>query len=101
MNKNMECKQELIEDCAKKLKVLGHPVRLKLLCLIANHDDPCVSKLWQCLQQPQPVVSQHLSVLKENGIVTAEAQSTKRNYSITDPFIKNIIDALLKEMTHK
>ncbi len=101
MNKNMECKQELIEDYAKKLKALGHPVRLKLLCLIAQHDDPCVSNLWQCIKQPQPVVSQHLSVLKESGIVTAEAQSTKRNYSITDPFIKSIVEALLKEMSHK
>lgn len=97
----MECKQEFIEDYAKKLKALGHPVRLKLLCLIAQHDDPCVSNLWQCIQQPQPVVSQHLSVLKESGIVTAEAQSTKRNYSITDPFIKSIVEALLTEMDRK
>lgn len=101
MSKNMECKQEIIEDYAKKLKALGHPVRLKLLCLIAQHNDPCVSNLWQCIKQPQPVVSQHLSILKENGIVTAEAQSTKRSYSITDPFIKDIIDALLKVMAHK
>jgi len=64
---------------------------LKLLCLIAEEDDPCVTDLWRCLQQPQPVISQHLAILKENGIVSAEVQKTKRVYTIVDPFIKEIV----------
>jgi DNA-binding transcriptional ArsR family regulator len=85
------CYDEVIADFAQKLKAVGHPIRLKLLCLIAEEDDPCVTDLWRCLQQPQPVISQHLAILKENGIVSAEVQKTKRVYTIVDPFIKEIV----------
>ncbi|MEE8441290.1 MAG: ArsR family transcriptional regulator, partial [Spirochaetia bacterium] len=50
---------EELDTYAQKLKVLGHPMRLKLLCMIAREEEPCVSELWTCLDQPQPVISQH------------------------------------------
>ena len=83
-----------IASYAQKLKVLGHPVRLKLLCLIARQDEPCVSELWTCVQQPQPVVSQHLAALKEKGIVQSEVQGNRRIYSIADPFVRELIRAI-------
>ena len=46
------CSEELVHDCAQKLKVCGHGVRLKLLCMIAKQEEPCVSELWVCLNQP-------------------------------------------------
>ncbi|MGA2545125.1 MAG: metalloregulator ArsR/SmtB family transcription factor [Rectinemataceae bacterium] len=85
------CYDEVIAEFAQKLKAVGHPIRLKLLCLIDEEDDPCVSDLWRCLQQPQPVISQHLAILKENGIVSAEVQKTRRVYTIIDPFIKELV----------
>jgi DNA-binding transcriptional ArsR family regulator len=85
------CYDEVIAEFAQKLKAVGHPIRLKLLCLIDEEDDPCVSDLWRCLQQPQPVISQHLAILKENGIVNAEVQKTRRVYTIIDPFIKDLV----------
>lgn len=92
------CNEEKLSDFSRKLKAVGHPVRLKLLCLIANEADPCVSDLWQCLKQPQPVVSQHLSILKENGIVDSEVQKTRRVYSIVDPFIKQMVKDMLEDI---
>jgi DNA-binding transcriptional ArsR family regulator len=85
------CYDEVIADYSQKLKAVGHPIRLRLLCLIDEGDDPCVTDLWRCLQQPQPVISQHLAILKENGIVSAEVQKTRRVYAIVDPFIKAIV----------
>ena len=84
----------LLESYARRLKVLGHPVRLKLLCTIDREDDPCVSELWVCMNQPQPVISQHLAVLKEKGIVKSEVQGNKRIYSIVDPFVRELIRAI-------
>ncbi len=83
-----------LDLAAQKLKVCGHPVRLRLLCLIAREADPCVSELWTCLNQPQPVISQHLAVLKNNGIVKSEVSGNRRIYSIVDPFIQNIVSAV-------
>lgn len=88
---SIPCTDPVLEDYARKLKAIGHPIRLRLLILISREDDPCVSDMWRCLHQPQPVISQHLAILKENGIVSAEVQKTRRVYSIVDPFIKGLI----------
>jgi ArsR family transcriptional regulator, arsenate/arsenite/antimonite-responsive transcriptional repressor len=92
-----QCPDDYLEEYARKLKAVGHPIRLRLLCLIAREADPCVSDLWRCLDQPQPVISQHLAILKANGIVTAEVQKTKRVYSIADPFIKELVRRIMKD----
>ena len=90
MKENTCCPEELIAGYAQKLKVCGHPLRLKILCLIERQDS-CVSDLWQCLNQPQPVISQHLAVLKEKGIVQSSTEGNRRIYTISDPFVKNIV----------
>ena len=85
---------EELNSYARKLKVLGHPMRLKLLCMIAREEEPCVSELWTCLDQPQPVVSQHLAVLKDKGIVQSEVKGNRRIYSITDPFVQDLVNTI-------
>lgn len=87
------CADSVIALYAERLKVCGHPVRLKILCLIEQHD-ACVSDLWQCLNQSQPVISQHLAVLKDKGIVISEIKGNKRIYSIVDPFVREIVRGL-------
>lgn len=97
MNDQIPCDAESLAEYAKKLKAVGHPIRIRLLCLIAREEDPCVSDLWKCLKQPQPVISQHLAILKEAEIVSAEVHKTKRVYSIADPFIRDLIAKILEE----
>ena len=86
------CADKEIKTLAEKLKVCGHPVRLKILCLIEKQDS-CVTELWQCLDQSQPVISQHLAVLKEKEIVESDVQGNRRIYSICDPFVKNMVQS--------
>ncbi len=97
MDSTKPCGDEFLIEYAAKLKAVGHPIRLRLLCMIERREDPCVTDLWQCMKQPQPVISQHLSILKQNGIVDAEVQKTKRVYSIVDPFIKKLVAAILSD----
>ncbi|MDC7225585.1 MAG: metalloregulator ArsR/SmtB family transcription factor [Spirochaetales bacterium] len=91
MNNNC-CADDEIKTLSEKLKVCGHPVRLKILCLIEKQDS-CVTELWQCLDQSQPVISQHLAVLKDKEIVESDVQGNRRIYSISDPFIKNMVQS--------
>ena len=86
-------RQKTIEQAARKLKVCGHPVRLRLLCAISSRE-PCVSDLWHCLGEDQPVVSQHLAVLKREGIVTSRVQGNRRIYSVRDPWVRELIGML-------
>jgi len=80
------------------LKACGHPLRLKILCAIQKGEETCVSELWNCLEQPQPVVSQHLAVLKRRGIVASQVQGNRRVYSIANPFIRGLISSLHDSM---
>ena len=89
---------EKIKELAAMLKACGHPLRLQILCAIQRGEETCVSELWSCLEQSQPVVSQHLAVLKERGIVRSEVQGNKRVYYISDPFIKFIVVRLVDEV---
>ena len=95
----MEIDKELvekIEEIAPKLKACGHHLRLKILCAIESRD-VCVTDLWECFGQSQPVVSQHLAVLKRKGIVESTVQGNKRIYTIVDPFIERLIRDLIKK----
>ena len=79
-----------IPRIARTLKVCGHPVRLKLLRAIES-SEPCVSDLWRCVGEPQPVVSQHLAVLKREKIVASRIEGNRRIYSVTDPWVRELI----------
>ncbi|QEN03624.1 ArsR family transcriptional regulator [Thiospirochaeta perfilievii] len=86
-----KCKNdELVNEYAKKLKVIGHPLRMKILILIEDKSS-CVGDLWQCLNTSQPSISQHLAILKDAGIVTSKVDGNKRIYNIVDDFVKSII----------
>ena len=84
-----------IDELAAMMKACGHPLRLKILCAIQLGEETCVSELWSCLEQSQPVVSQHLAVLKRRGIVGSEVHGNKRVYKITDPFIRSLVNAMV------
>ena len=82
-----------IARIARTLKVCGHTIRLKLLRAIESME-PCVSDLWHCVEESQPVVSQHLAVLKREGIVASRVEGNRRIYSVTDPWVKELIAKL-------
>ncbi len=76
------------------LKTIGHPVRLKIIAGLLQ-SECCVSDIWACLDRPQAVVSQHLSILRNKGIVSGRREGNKMIYNVTDPFTKRLIDVCL------
>lgn len=69
----------LAEDRA--FKALGHRDRRAILRLIADGDVP-VGELVERTELDQPVVSQHLKVLRTAGLVTVRVDNNRRLYSI-------------------
>ncbi len=53
-----------------------------------------MSDLWRCVGEPQPVVSQHLAVLKREKIVASRIEGNRRIYSVTDPWVREMIGRL-------
>jgi DNA-binding transcriptional ArsR family regulator len=88
------CDPALLDEWSAKLRVCGHPTRWKILCLI-ERQSACVTDLWHCLDQPQPVVSQHLAALKEKGIVESSIAGNKRLYFVSDPMVRRMVQDFL------
>jgi ArsR family transcriptional regulator len=59
------------ERIAPLLKALADPVRLRLLSLVASHQDgeACVCDLNDAFDLSQPTISHHLKVLHEAGLL--------------------------------
>ena len=67
------------------LKALGNPERLLLLCQLSQGEF-CVSELEEALGIQQPTLSQQLSVLRAEELVTTRREGKQIYYSIaSDP----------------
>lgn len=78
---------------SEKLKALGHPLRLTIVKgLIEHESENCnVSKMSERLKVAQPIVSQHLSILRKAGIIEAKKDGVSTCYKIIDKKIKNFL----------
>lgn len=75
------------------LKVLGHPIRLKIVAGLMSQS--CnVKKIWECLALPQATVSQHLALLKNKKIITGKREGIEVFYQVTSPEAIRIVSAL-------
>jgi ArsR family transcriptional regulator len=80
---------------AEILKVLGHPVRLRIIAGLMSQT--CnVKRIWECLGLPQATVSQHLALLKNKGIIEGHRDGIEVFYRVVSPTVKEIIVSLLK-----
>jgi len=78
---------------AEILKVLGHPVRLKIVGGLLSQS--CnVKKIWECLNLPQATVSQHLALLKNKNIITGRREGVEVFYQVTSPEARKIVGTL-------
>ena len=83
------------EELAETLKVLGHPIRLKIVCGLLS-ENACVTDIYKCLSLPQATVSQHLSLLRNKNIVKSVRQGVKMRYKVVNEDIIKIVRALLE-----
>lgn len=82
---------------AKLFKALSDPVRLDILEFMRN-GEKCVCEIIPHVKIIQPVVSRHLKILKECGILSFKKDGNRRVYSITDQRIFQIIDGVSPEL---
>ena len=72
---------------------LADPIRLEIIAYLRD-GEKCVCEIAPHLNLIQPLVSRHLKILKDVGIVRFRKDGTKRMYSIVDAKIYNVVDAL-------
>ncbi len=72
---------------------LSDPIRLEIVSYLRD-GEKCVCEIVPHLNLIQPLVSRHLKILKDAGMVKCRKDGTKRMYSIVDSRIYNVVDAL-------
>ncbi|SFC92826.1 ArsR family transcriptional regulator [Streptomyces aidingensis] len=79
-----------LEAASELLKALASPVRLGIVRELAE-GEKYVHELVTALGVSQPLVSQHLRVLRNSRIVTTRRQAREIRYRLTDDHIAHIV----------
>ncbi len=83
------------EKIAAILKTLSHPQRLYILCKLYRKD-MTVSELEKSCSASQPLISQHLTRMRLEGIVDSRREGNFVYYSIIDPQMGELLKAFEK-----
>ncbi|HEC98433.1 MAG TPA: transcriptional regulator [Nitrospirae bacterium] len=81
---------------AELLRVIAHPARIRIIEELTK-GVKCVSDFEEFLEISQPNISQHLSLLRNHGIIDYYIDGRLRCYYLIDPVIPDILDLLKKD----
>jgi DNA-binding transcriptional ArsR family regulator len=81
-----------IKDVAALLKTMSHPIRLKILCLLQDQE-LAVGDIREEVKTTNANVSQHLSILRNQGIISSRKDANFIYNKIED---KRVLDLIAK-----
>jgi len=76
---------------AQFFRALAHPTRIRMLEILVR-SGRTVQQLQEALTLDQPIVSQQLAVLRNQGIVTAQKEGLSVRYTLRDPLVGELLD---------
>ena len=80
-------------EAAKLLRALANERRLMILCQLSE-GERSVGELLPAVGLSQSALSQHLGVLREEGIVTTRREAQTIRYRIADPAALKLVSTL-------
>jgi DNA-binding transcriptional ArsR family regulator len=89
-----EMASDIFDLRTRVTKALAHPLRLKIIDQLDLDQERCVCELVDVLGCDQPVVSKHLAVLRNAGLVTSRQEGTSVYYKLRTPCIKKFLDCI-------
>jgi ArsR family transcriptional regulator len=84
---------EAVDTAAERFKILGDPTRLRIL-LALSLSELCVCDLASVAGAAQPVVSQHLKILRAYRLVQYRKQGRMAFYSLSDVHLRALLGGL-------
>jgi ArsR family transcriptional regulator, virulence genes transcriptional regulator len=85
--------QARAEEAADMLKALSNPQRLRVMCLLID-GEKTVGELNAQVDLSQSALSQHLAVLRDNGLVQTRREAQSVYYSVAAGPVHRIIETL-------
>jgi len=75
--------QEHIEQAARALKAMAHPLRLKILCVLGP-SELSVQDIVNSVGTSQSNISQHLAILRDKSVLRARKDANRVFYRVSD-----------------
>ena len=79
------------QRASELLRALAATVRVAIVSELAAHGERYVHELVEALKVPQPLVSQHLRVLRGSAVVRAERRGREIAYTLVDDHVAHIV----------
>ena len=76
-------RDEDIQQAAQAVKAIAHPLRLKILCVLGDQE-VSVQDIVEQVGTSQSNISQHLSILRDKGVLATRKDANRVFYRIGD-----------------
>ncbi|HIB66351.1 MAG TPA: ArsR family transcriptional regulator [Phycisphaerales bacterium] len=86
--------EETLEFAASMFKLLGHPLRLRLVEVLDACGEMNVNDLADLTEQSQSTVSFYLNRLRTSGILEKRRDGNQTYYSVSEPRIATLLSCL-------
>ena len=83
-----------VENASAVFKLLGHPLRLRLVELLELYEEATVNRLAELTSRPQSTVSLYLNRLKGSGLLKVRRAGNERHYSLACNSIPQMLECV-------
>ncbi|MDO5668094.1 MAG: metalloregulator ArsR/SmtB family transcription factor [Alcaligenaceae bacterium] len=94
MNTQLLTLETLAEEAADFIKTLGNPHRLLVLCLLVEMGELNVGQIHQHSSLSQSALSQHIAIMREEGLISYRREAQTLYYRIADDRVFKIVSVL-------
>ncbi len=77
-------RDEHVEQAARALKAISHPLRLKILCVLGDQE-VSVQDIVEQVGTSQSNISQHLAILRDKDVLRTRKDANRVYYRVSDP----------------
>lgn len=89
-------REQDIQQAAQAIKSMAHPLRLKILCLLGDQE-VSVQDIVEHVGTSQSNISQHLAILRDEGVLATRKEANFVYYRINDPRTLKLV-GLMREV---
>ena len=82
-----------VNDLALLLKSISHPIRLKILCLLQDRE-LSVSEIRESVETSGANISQHLNIMRNQGIIGSRKEANFIYNRITDERVVELMKTM-------
>ncbi len=89
-----------LQALSKVLKTIAHPVKLEILKVLESHEPLDVSSICAAIGAGCQIsmMSQHLSKMKDNGILKSQKKGKQVFYAIADRRVLQVFDGIVGQL---